>query len=266
MHAPAVVAGPDGEIYRLFAHQPGDDRVQIRHAVEVQVGEMQQAVTVELRRQIRMRQGQLDQAEIEGAAHPGLEQARGLEQNPERDEQPLELAPAAVARPEGRVLLVARLHRGPLGPPDGAVGHGRILGARGRYPHCPRCRSRWSARTTASIASPTGTARIPTQGSCRPLVTTSMFSPCLVTPLRGVGIELVGFTANRTTMSWPVEMPPRMPPALLERNVTWPSCMRISSALASPERRAASKPAPISTPFTALMLIMAAARSASSLP
>jgi hypothetical protein len=42
--------------------------------------------------------------------------------------------------------------------------------------------------------------------------------------------------------------------------------MRISSALASPESSAAAKPAPISTPLTALMLIIAAARSASSLP
>ena len=30
-------------------------------------------------------------------------------------------------------------------------------------------------------------------------------------------IELVGFTASRQTMSWPVEMPPRMPPAWLAR-------------------------------------------------
>src|SRR6185312_11350030 len=211
----------------------------------MQVGEMEQAVAVELGRKIRMHQHALNKAEIEGTAHACFEQARRLEQNLEDDEQPLELTPAAVARPEGCVLLVARLHGGPLRPPGGAVGLGRIRCARGDYPHCPRCRSRWSARTTASIASPTGTARMPTQGSCRPLVTMSMFSPRLVTPLRGVRIELVGFTANRTTMSWPVEMPPRMPPALLERNVTLPSCMRISSALASPDRRAASKPAPI---------------------
>jgi hypothetical protein len=34
----------------------------------------------------------------------------------------------------------------------------------------------------------------------------------------GVRIELVGFNAMRTTMGWPVEMPPAMPPAWLERN------------------------------------------------
>jgi hypothetical protein len=42
--------------------------------------------------------------------------------------------------------------------------------------------------------------------------------------------------------------------------------MRISSAFSSPDNSAAPKPAPISTPFTALMLISAAARSPSSLP
>src|SRR5437764_1332394 len=64
----------------------------------------------------------------------------------------------------------------------------------------------------ASIASPTGTARIPTQGSWRPLVAISTSSPSMVTVRRGVVIELVGLTAKRTTMSWPVELPPRMQP------------------------------------------------------
>ena len=39
---------------------------------------------------------------------------------------------------------------------------------------------------------------------------------------------------SRQTMSWPVEMPPRMPPAWLVRNAGSPSCMRISSAFSSP--------------------------------
>ena len=47
---------------------------------------------------------------------------------------------------------------------------------------------------------------------------------------------------------------------------TTPSRMRISSALASPVSAAAAKPSPISTPFTALIDISAAAISASSLP
>src|ERR1700760_1250417 len=35
--------------------------------------------------------------------------------------------------------------------------------------------------------------------------------------LRGDKIEDVGFTAKRVTICWPVEMPPRIPPAWLER-------------------------------------------------
>ena len=80
-----------------------------------------------------------------------------------------------------------------------------------------RWRSRWSARTSAIIASPTGTARMPTQGSWRPLVDDLDLVAERSIERRGVRIELVGLTAKRTTMSWPVEMPPRMPPALLDR-------------------------------------------------
>ena len=139
-------------------------------------------------------------------------------------------------------------------------------GGPGRQPHCARCSSAWSARTQAIIASPTGTPRMPTQGSCRPLVAISAFSPRIVTVRRGTGIELVGLTANRTTMSWPVEIPPRTPPAWFDRNAGSPASIRISSAFSSPVSAAAPNPAPISTPLTALMLIIAAARSASSLP
>ena len=55
----------------------------------------------------------------------------------------------------------------------------------------------WSAKTHAIIASPTGTARIPTQGSCLPFVVTSTSVPFLSIDLRAERIELVGFTANR---------------------------------------------------------------------
>ena len=52
---------------------------------------------------------------------------------------------------------------------------------------------------------------------------------------RGVRIDEVGFTAKRATIGWPVEMPPRMPPAWLDRNIGWPSApIRISSAFSSP--------------------------------
>ena len=87
----------------------------------------------------------------------------------------------------------------------------------------------------ASIASPIGTARMPTQGSWRPLVETSTSSPARLIVRRGVRIDEVGLTAKRATTGWPVEMPPRMPPALLERNTGRPSLpMRISSAFSSP--------------------------------
>ena len=83
-------------------------------------------------------------------------------------------------------------------------------------PTWPRSSRKWSRRQQASIASPTGTARMPTQGSCRPLVTISVSSPVTVIVRRGVRIEEVGLTAKRTTTSWPEEMPPRMPPAWFE--------------------------------------------------
>ena len=38
-------------------------------------------------------------------------------------------------------------------------------GRRAAFPTCARCRRKWSASTQATMASPTGTARIPTQGS-----------------------------------------------------------------------------------------------------
>ena len=79
-------------------------------------------------------------------------------------------------------------------------------------------------------------------------------------------MELVGFTAKRTTMSCPVEIPPRIPPAWFDRNSGPCGPMRISSAFPVPRRRAAAIPSPISTPFTALIYIIAAARSVSSLP
>ena len=62
-----------------------------------------------------------------------------------------------------------------------------------------------------------------------------------------------------------VEMPPRMPPAWFDRNTTLPSCIRISSPFSSPDSGTAPNPAPISTPLTALIVIIARARSPSSL-
>ena len=74
-----------------------------------------------------------------------------------------------------------------------------------------------SASTQATIASATGAARMPTQGSWRPLVTMSVSSPARVTVWRGCRIDEVGLTARRATIGWPVEMPPSTPPAWLDR-------------------------------------------------
>ena len=97
----------------------------------------------------------------------------------------------------------------------------RIIAARAREPHpiCPRWRKRRSTSTQAIIASPTGTALMPTQGSCRPLVTISVSSPARSIVLRGVRIEEVGFTAKRATIGWPVEIPPRIRPAWFDKKV-----------------------------------------------
>ena len=58
--------------------------------------------------------------------------------------------------------------------------------------------NRWSRITQAAIASATGTARMPTQGSCRPLVIRSISCPWRSMVRRGVVIEEVGLTEKRT--------------------------------------------------------------------
>src|SRR3569623_105612 len=133
-------------------------------------------------------------------------------------------------------------------------------------PVWPRRRRKWSARTQAIMASPIGTARMPTHGSWRPLVMTSVFSLWMVTLSRGVRMDAVGFTAKRTTTGSPFEMPPRMPPAWFDLKRGPLLLARISSAFSVPVSAAAAIPSPISTPFTALIDIMAEARSALSLP
>jgi hypothetical protein len=115
-----------------------------------------------------------------------------------------------------------------------------------------RWRSAWSISVSASIDSQIGVARMPTQGSWRPVVSTITGAPLRSMERLGSRIDEVGFTATCTTRSWPVEMPPSTPPALLDRK---PSGV-ISSPCTVPGCVTASKPAPISTPFTALMFIM----------
>jgi hypothetical protein len=82
---------------------------------------------------------------------------------------------------------------------------------------------------------------------------TTVGLPSLSIERRGRRMLEVGLTAMLTTMSWPVEMPPRMPPALLDRK---PSAV-ISSPCSVPFWLTDANPDPISTPLTALMPIIA---------
>ena len=107
--------------------------------------------------------------------------------------------------------------------------------------------------TSASIASAIGVARMPTQGSWRPKVSTVVGSPARLMDALGVRMELVGLIAIDTRRSWPLEMPPSTPPALLLAKPAGVS----SSPCWLPRWRTLSKPAPISTPLTALMPIIA---------
>ena len=66
------------------------------------------------------------------------------------------------------------------------------------------------------MASPTGTALIPTHGSCLPLTDIDVFFPNLSIVFLELKIEEVGLTANETTISCPVEIPPKIPPALFD--------------------------------------------------
>src|SRR5690606_13158224 len=82
-------------------------------------------------------------------------------------------------------------------------------------PHWARWRRAWSIGTRATIASAIGVARMPTQGSWRPVVMTSTGLPCTSTVGPGRRRLEVGLSAIEATTCWPVEMPPRMPPAWL---------------------------------------------------
>ena len=89
--------------------------------------------------------------------------------------------------------------------------------------------------------------RRPARRGCRrrgrggPWSTISVSLPWRSIVRRGVRIDDVGLTAKRTTIGWPVEMPPRMPPAWFDRNTRLAvrRRSRISSALSSPVSSAA---------------------------
>ncbi|KAG0906185.1 hypothetical protein G6F32_017103 [Rhizopus arrhizus] len=103
---------------------------------------------------------------------------------------------------------------------------------------------------------------MPTQGSWRPVVTTSTTLPAVSSDGPGRRRLEVGFNTIEATTGWPVEIPPRMPPAWLLAK----PCGVSRSRCSVPFCAALAKPSPISTPFTAWMLISAAASSPSSLP
>ena len=79
--------------------------------------------------------------------------------------------------------------------------------------HCAIFIIKWSNNTQFIIASPIGTALIPTHGSCRPLTDIDVFFPNLSIVFLEVRIDEVGLTANETFISCPEEIPPSIPPA-----------------------------------------------------
>ena len=82
-----------------------------------------------------------------------------------------------------------------------------------------------------------------------------------------LSIEEVGLIVTVKLISWPLEIQPKIPPELFDENKIFLFLPALSSSeFWSPDNYTASLPAPTSTPLTALMLIMAAARSESSFP
>ena len=74
-----------------------------------------------------------------------------------------------------------------------------------------------------------GTALIPTQGSCLPFTEIDVFFPNLSIVFRDLRIDEVGFTAKEAIISWPVDIPPRIPPALFDLNFIFFPFLNISS-------------------------------------
>src|SRR3546814_15158652 len=90
---------------------------------------------------------------------------------------------------------------------------------------------------------------MPTQGSGRPVVTISPALPSTSTPSTGNRTLEVGLNATKHTTCWPLDIPPRMPPAWLERTPSGAIASRCSLPLAATE----TTPHPIPTPLTALI-------------
>src|SRR5688500_17187879 len=75
-----------------------------------------------------------------------------------------------------------------------------------------RLRSQWSASTSATMASATGTARGQRHGSWRPCTSRSTPAPSLVTECWDLLIDDGGCTARRKTKSSPFQLRPSNPP------------------------------------------------------
>src|SRR5699024_4224435 len=127
--------------------------------------------------------------------------------------------------------------------------------------------SRASARVSATTASAITAAGATAQVSerwwlavvCSPVETSTV--------RRARGTVEIGFRAPRTRITWPLVMPPSMPPARLVTRGKVPevsSAARISSWAAEPRRPAVVKPSPISTPFMAWIDMIAWASRPSS--
>ena len=106
---------------------------------------------------------------------------------------------------------------------------------------------------------------MPTHGSCLPTVLIFVFFPLTSIVSFWIKIELVGFTANLTIISCPDVIPPSVPPELFDKKETLFFLEEIGSEFSSPLSSALLKPAPISTPLTAGMLIMPKESNASTL-
>src|SRR5659263_57730 len=123
-----------------------------------------------------------------------------------------------------------------------------------------------STSTSATIASATGTMRGGIDGSWRPVIFIRVSFIALRSTVRcSLEIDGVGFTAILQTIGSPLLIPPRIPPALFVIGFGFPSNIFIGSFIWLPFISADLNPAPISTPFTAPMLINPLASSALSL-
>ena len=115
--------------------------------------------------------------------------------------------------------------------------------------------------TKLAMASAIGTARIPTHGSCLPVTSISTSLPSVSMLLPFDFMLEVGLIIKSMLMASPFEIPPSIPPALFEEK---PSAL-ISSLTSEPFKFKISSVFPIDTDLTALMLIIALAKSASNL-